>query len=833
MVDDVTDIRLRMFANGYLPLPNRGKRPVNQGWPKVKITERLIRRWAALDAPSTGMIIRGGPAAMDLDINHKAMVEALAEETKKIAPHLFDDALVRYSSGAKEMWLAAVEGPLFTRLASRLWVPVGTSPNDEDAPTYRVEIFGGDSVRQFGVFGPHSFDDDGNVLATYDWDGNQSPATVPFAALPKLTLRQFGDICNAFDHIAEAEGLMIRARAQRAGESLVQYTLEMSTVLELEDGRTVTLEDAVNELPHRDEGIYFRCSGAFHDPSRRRRDSHSVWIGRRGPTVYDFMEGIQYCLRERRPPDPYSIGKDIEEALIKQRIEAAVSPSEAPSEDAAEPPEEPKARRARSFEAIEIVDDQEETFRNGIAFLLEEFAWDSKALKGNGIARPIYGGAAPITIKSLKIVMAPFNMTIVGPRGGQRIVSPVDAWLVSNLKIVIEGVRLRPALPRPLCLEDGYQFLNSYHPPELPTVGGSPDGFLWWIERLLPDPEEREWFLQWLAWKVQHPEQRLVAPVMLAVKFGTGRGLMSQVLSLLFGLEHCEMTNFAVITGGAGSRFNVEFANLVMAFVNESHDTEAAWRVNAAAYENLKNFIEPNGNLQVRIEAKGRDPYYDKLCVSTLIFTNNKDFLKIPLNERRLQILQNGPAATADEVSTFRRWMADARNIGALYRHLAALPVAIDPYRSTHTAGLEIVRQATETESEVAYWEAIQRIEVVAEIFTRSQLVSIACRWAGTSRFVGGVATASNQKFEDQLRMLTRKNAYRIGVRRGPNDHPMYAGMREHVFALNARLQAFWSDASSAAIKVELDKVQAIISASDASFAAAFSTIPGAEQAGE
>ena len=74
----------------------------------------------------------------------------------------------------------------------------------------------------------------------------------------------------------------------------------------------------------------------------------------------------------------------------------------------------------------------------------------------------------------------------------------------------------------------GANYLNTWLMPEHPKVKGEPRVFLDHVDRVLPD--EAAIFLDWLAFKVQHPELRSYAIVMVAEKFGIGRSIIGKIL---------------------------------------------------------------------------------------------------------------------------------------------------------------------------------------------------------------------------------------------------------------------------------------------------------------
>jgi hypothetical protein len=161
----------------------------------------------------------------------------------------------------------------------------------------------------------------------------------------------------------------------------------------------------------------------------------------------------------------------------------------------------------------------------------------------------------------------------------------------------------------------------------------------------------------------------MVAVIMVAEEFGTGRGTLFDILELLFGEDYVVPCEFGELTGtSAGARFNDRLANALIATVNEAADEDGHQQARRRlTYEALKNAIEPSPRARRRFEKKGHDAYAQRSARSTLIATNHRDVVKLPRDDRRICILTCGTEMTAAETMDIRAWMAVTENIGALH----------------------------------------------------------------------------------------------------------------------------------------------------------------------
>src|SRR5262245_54465238 len=178
----------------------------------------------------------------------------------------------------------------------------------------------------------------------------------------------------------------------------------------------------------------------------------------------------------------------------------------------------------------------------------------------------------------------------------------------------------------------------------------------------------------------------MVAVIMVAEEFGTGRGTLFDILELVFGEEYVIPCEFGELTGkSAGARFNDRLATALIATINEADDEDGHLQTRRRfTYEALKNAIEPSPTARRRFEKKGHDAYAQRSARSTLIATQHRDVVKLPRNDRRISVITCGAKMTAEEREDIRAWMAVPENIGALHRALLAAPAVpldvFDPF---------------------------------------------------------------------------------------------------------------------------------------------------------
>jgi hypothetical protein len=462
------------------------------------------------------------------------------------------------------------------------------------------------------------------------------------------------------------------------------------------------------------------------------------------------------------------------------------------------PPPLPDYAALGSLAAVEAA--QKQCFAAALDWLLVNYAFCKSASMGKGgIVSLVDGEMGSLT--SLRGFMQPYALVSEGPRGGHKTISVVDDWMKHPLRAHIDKIETRSDRPRPTFEEDGVTVYNRYWPPAHPTRGGELKIFEAFFARLVPDNTEREWFWNFLAHKARKPWVPMIAVIMVAEEFGTGRGTLFNILERLFGEDYVVPCTFGEITGtAAGARFNDRLANALIATVNEATDEDghqqARRRLN---YEALKNAIEPSPTARHRFEAKGQHPYAQRSARTTFIATNHRDVVKLPPADRRFCVLTCGSKMTLVERADIRAWMAVPENIGAFYRALLMRPAVpldvFDPYGDPppFAGRIEMIGMG-ETRLEDAYGTAMDALDG-CPLFTMTQM----------QRLIAYFGDYRTGDWSDKARHTVAKNAYRLRERDESHNRIMYRKRQEIVYARASADQRRWHKADTGLIMRQLD----------------------------
>ncbi len=828
-----TVFRLAMLRNGFWPLLNDCKKAIEPGWPKRRPDEAEVLSWDRSALLSTGLKLDGDLAVIDVDVSVAALVEALADALDNRFPELFARGLVRHAGGVKEAWIARVDQP-FRRLASRCWYR-GSDPDDPAVPKHLVECFGSLGTRQFAIDGPHTRRQ-GEVISTYQFVGGASPATTPRASLPVLPKAAYALACDLFDGIAAAAGLTAvkEARRGRGGATPRCFELDADTEIETRDYGTMTVAELERFMRARgvraNAPATLRCSGSFHDLTRVQTRLASDQLGPLRPRHLRHDDGNDLAparagaVRAVRVPGAITAKEPIPmsehrtpksspdvfdgEAISRADRELLASLGDHPL--ARHPLYSLPAPPRPNYDGCTTVDERAEAqkacFPAALDWMLVNYAYSPGAFMGKGGIISLIDGKFT-TIASLRGLMQPYTIVEEGPKHGLKKTSVVDAWMTHPLRAHIDDIQCRSDKPRPTFIDDGLIVYNRYWPPAHPTSGGEIKTFKIFFARLIPDIVEREWFWHWLAHKARKPWVPMVAIIMVAEQFGSGRGTLFNILEFLFGEDYVVPCTFGELTGkAAGAHFNDRLATALIATIGEADDDDGHLQTRRRlTYEALKNAIDPSPTARRRYEKKGQDAYAQRSARSDIIGTQHRDLVKLPREDRRIEVITCGRKMTPTERVEIRAWMAVPENIGVLQRALLETPAVpldvFDPFGDPppFAGRLEMIGMG-ETRLEDAYGAAVEALEGFP-LFTMTQ----------AQRLIGYFGDYKTGDWTDKARHVVAKNAYRLRERGASNNRIMYRKRKEIIYAGAKADQRSWHPADTQMIIKQLDMAEVMI----------------------
>lgn len=627
-----TEIRKRMLANGYSPVPNYDKRCFMSGRNEAVITEALIDQWSGqVKYLSTGVRVDWPMVAIDIDIDDVETIEAVIDALPQDLWDKVKHAPVRRSSSrTKEAWFVRLdEGDApFSRLTSASFYRAD-DPAGEDGTTHRIEVFGSESGQQMGVFGAHTRDDSdvAIVLKDYVWDG-PSLLDVAIWDLPTLTRAEVAVIADTATAVLTERGWKRKMRS-KDGFSSPQtiYDLTDDMVFETHDHGDLSLEELIDAASG-SRGV--RLSASFYSPGSHNTSRCVASIGGDGVLrVIDFETANTHRLASSAPkPIPQGALDRLQQLAAGSTLFGGATPSTAPQAATV-------GAGAEMRDQMELVVD---------AMLQEYVYMPSEQRCVVPLSSPADGA---MTIANFRTLMQPHAVTVVGPRGGEQTIHPVGLWVADPRRVDVSGYRYRPD-SRDLLVEiGGRTFVNTYRAPEDVPVGR--DGvdavaaFEALIVHLLPVAAERDWFRMWVAAKVQRPWVIGCGVLLVASIQGTGRGTLFDMLGAVFGSRNVSPVTSIELMGGSGQgQYNGWLADSVLVTCDEvmagdDGGGSMAWK-RRESYERLKSYVDPRRR-EVAIRKKNINAYSAEIFASMLLATNHLNALPLTVDDRRFAVL--------------------------------------------------------------------------------------------------------------------------------------------------------------------------------------------------
>jgi hypothetical protein len=752
----ITEQRLQLLANGYQPICNADKRTFLKKWSTLDITPELITSWGRKYSrfTATGIRLAKWLAVIDVDVTDPELAGAILRKFEEMIEGWglsLDDVLMRGTTTTKkEAWFVRTS-ETFNRLHTYRWRLAGAHT---DEPTQCVEIFGGASARQFGSFGPHSVDDSGEVRSHYQWRDGISPLEAPLGSLATLSKQQFHELIDAADLLMDAAGLE-QVKASSSGEDRASrvYDLTEEMVFQCNDGVDRSLMDL------REVGDDLRCSASWLEgPEAQRRDRCLIGHDQGGGvTIWESASGVLHAEVSRKPM-PGANDLDLEEVRAK-------------------------LSQIGKTERVKV--NAEDDFETVVAKLLEQHAFAPSQYK-NAIpisSRELTDG---ITLANLRTKYAPWHEEVTGPRGGVTRINPVDVWINRKDRVDVAGIRCEPGADFPLFKDDGQQWVNTYRPP---MHGGTGDIGPWleFLEHLLPDKTERDWFSQAIAFKARNPGVPGPAILMVGRVQGAGRGTLFDIMERYWGERFTRTVPFTTFTGKTHqSQYNEWQVGSVMAFVNESSEATdgSTYQTKHNTYEHLKEVLDPRSR-RIEVRVKGRDNYVATTHTSVLIASNHANALPISPDDRRICVLLNGGKMSDRLAKLIHAWKEQEGSMAALQQWLWSVDLTgYNPYDAPPAfTGKDAMADANRSELDDAFDDALGSI--VGEVFCVAQLQAYIGEQASHGDLPGG--------WRGAVRRMVLERCYRVGTRQDGNFRVVVSGEKHVLYATSPQMAAKWN----------------------------------------
>jgi hypothetical protein len=635
---DRTALRLKLYEGGFSPLANKNKMCLIKEWSTLKVTPEIIqsKQWARSHSFLDTGIRCGDVIALDFDVDDGKLLNDLLDAV--INEGLVDESLfVRIGRPPRELWVYRTKDKIGKRTTGHFLPP--DSP--EGFAGYAVEILGAGC--QFAAYGQR----DENTA--YQWP-EQSLVDHQYMDLPVITLQQVETLKDFCEGFFANHGL---TRASAAGGTDGGYThvydLTPDMVFDVKDQGPMTVAEIAEALAVNPDDVW-RCTVDSFRPTS------GSWAG-----MVSLVNGAVCISDHGTYTSHFPLADDVSASLAKLgALLAERFPETSPPE-----PEN-------------LILDPRAPLDDNLAKALKRYIF----VASDALIFDPHEDFQTNTTKQFREQMAPFYEAKLGPRGSEQITWLFDQWMRHPARVTVKDAQMRPDhAGKLLFVNDAARHLNTYDPPAHDALNGDATMGLRLVESLLPDPDERRYFMHWLSFKLQHPHIPGPAVVMVAPgNFGTGRGSVVKLIERLFGKRYVRTIDFDTLIGkGTQSQYNEFMVDSLIVAVNEASESDAntsRWQSRANAYEHLKNIVDPGDERTVHVKRKGSKNTTERTFASFFIASNHGDALVIPSNDRRFAILSNGTAPSNEFFAEYYRWLGVPANVAAFARELLAVDLA-------------------------------------------------------------------------------------------------------------------------------------------------------------
>ncbi len=643
---DRTALRLRLLQNGFEPIPLRNKMPLFQGWNTLEITEEVIkaRAWARNGRMKDTGIRCGDVIAIDFDIDDQDVLDDLIEAAHDA--DLLDEShvFIRYSKRPRELWVFRTNEPFSKR---------ATGKYDEEME-YQVEILG--KGNQFAAFGLHTSG------IEYSWP-YESLLDAQYRDLPEITLQEADALIAFAAEFFTSRGLK-RITAGATGENYKHvYDLKPNMTFNTEKHGAMSVDDMLTAFRH-DPTLEIRCGLDPLVPGCTN-------LGRCEATAYGIN---QICISDHgEAASHFLVGSSLEanfselQELVRELIEW--------SDDNPTPQEEVTSE--------DCILSFEDSFETALTKALQRFAFLPPENLVVDVLDPFALGAK-MPLSGFRTYASAWYSDEERYMRGIR--SPVirlgDSWALDPDRQVIFGEGMRPDRPGRFYQENGKNYLNTYRAPAFVSGGNHATG-MDFMRNLLPDNDERQWFLQWLKHKIDNPHIPGPGVVMVAPDtYGSGRGTLFDLLRIMFGAPYVNNIDFSTLSGGTyQSQYNEWQENSLVVLIEEAKekdDNKGRYQQAVNVYERLKTIIDPRAR-PIHVLRKGASNSQGLTFASIIVATNHSDALVIPQGDRRIAVLTNGGSMTPEYWAMIHDWLEGPGNVGAFVDYIRAT-VSLDTF---------------------------------------------------------------------------------------------------------------------------------------------------------
>jgi len=300
--------------------------------------------------------------------------------------------------------------------------------------------------------------------------------------------------------------------------------------------------------------------------------------------------------------------------------------------------------------------------------------------------------------------------------------------------------------------EHGDWYLNLFRMPQHPPSDRDPAPFFDAVRYVIPDEEDQEAFINWVAARIQNPGRRNYATVLYSQEPGTGKGTLWAFIKALWG----NLANTADMRRLVDKGYEDELTRKIFVLFDEVQQSDSRTRTRTSAMDFLKDRVQPQLDAPRHMHRFGASLAPEVLAASFLLNTNRLNALAIEDGDRRFHLIQCREIRMDREYGEdLERWRKDPANIAALWHALAARD--LEGYSGTTPPDSPLKQRVTEANrplTEILARSFIADVQAHVGAYTANALT----RWLDRQGYPGDVRSVTRHIKDNGLaRSLSKK----------------------------------------------------------------------------
>lgn len=608
------DYGAQLIRNGYniVPIVPGAKRPSVKNWPQHAANDAvyhdLIKRGHANDG--VGILTALTPA-IDIDVHDASIVEKLITWCEK---HI-GATVQRVGQAPKTLLVYRTETP-FSKVCSAAY-------QDRFGQMNRIEILG--QGQQFVAFANHP-----NTKQPYQWLGD-SVADKAIKDLPLLTLDHIDKLLKYFKRLVpDSWSLKTPAKGKaKPVQSDDNWMLSIAPTLELSPGQ---IKESLAAIDADDHDVWIKVGMALHHQFGGSKEGFALWDTWSRKSVNYGDTKLRWKSFNDKP-------KNREPITLASVLAMAKST-------------EKEGQLAREIAC------------------LERYIYVKEGNQVADLNDPPADCLMPYAVFKNATQHEKFSVSYTTASGKPQVKS-VPKWEFfmnhEDFKEV-RNVGYAPNQERVYVNQLGVSYLNTFQLPNHRVVSGTSklNIFFNHMEYLFPNPEEREWFIAWIACNVQRPHKRCkVTPLHISTEHGTGRGWIGQLMEALLGEWNVSVTQMSILSGEMGSsQFNEYLYHSLLCIVDEVYENSRRYSIN----KRMRSILSEN-----KQDVNTKFGKKQSMVVYTNFFfqSNYRMAMILEKADRRINVL-SGPESFRSEsyYDDLYDWLANEEAIAQLFQWL-------------------------------------------------------------------------------------------------------------------------------------------------------------------